>query len=92
MKQFEKTGLSLEFYTSRERKKDELLPWDFIDVGVTKSFLYREYEKSKQGLVTPNCRKGCAGCGAAAFHGGVCYEIRNEAGESIPKEVLIPDC
>lgn len=92
MKQFEKTGLSLEFYTSRERKKDELLPWDFIDVGVTKSFLYREYEKSKQGLITPNCRKGCAGCGAAAFHGGVCYEIRNEAGESIPKEVLIPDC
>jgi len=92
MKQFEKTGLSLEFYTSREREKDELLPWDFIDAGISKSFLYREYEKSKQGIVTPNCRKGCAGCGAAGFHGGVCYEPRNEAGESISNEVLIPDC
>jgi len=82
----------LEFYTSRERDKDELLPWDFIDAGISRSFLYREYEKSKQGIVTPNCRKGCAGCGAAQFHGGVCYEPRNEAGESIGNEVLIPDC
>ena len=92
MKQFEKTGLSLEFYTSRERSKDELLPWDFIDAGISRNFLYREYEKSKQGIVTPNCRKGCAGCGAAQFHGGVCCEPRNEAGESIAKEVLLPDC
>lgn len=92
MQQFEKTGLSLEFYTSRERNKDELLPWDFIDAGISRDFLYREYEKSKQGVVTPNCRKGCAGCGAAAFHGGVCYEPRNEAGESIAGEALIPDC
>lgn len=91
-KQFEKTGLSLEFYTSRERSADELLPWDFIDVGVTKAFLYREYQKSKEGVVTPNCRKGCAGCGAKQFHGGVCYEPRNEAGESISNEVLLPDC
>lgn len=91
-KQFEKTGLSLEFYTSRERSVDELLPWDFIDVGVTKAFLYREYQKSKEGVVTPNCRKGCAGCGAKQFHGGVCYEPRNEAGESISNEVLLPDC
>ena len=92
MKQFTKTGLSLEFYTSREREKDELLPWDFIDAGISKNFLYREYEKSNEGIVTPNCRKGCAGCGAAQFHGGVCYEPRNEAGESISNEVLIPDC
>ncbi len=91
-RQFEKTGLSMEFYTSRERDKDELFPWDFIDVGVTKSFLYREYEKSKQAVVTPNCRKGCAGCGAKQFHGGVCYEPRNEAGESLHTQVLIPDC
>ena len=91
-KQFEKTGLSLEFYTSRERSADELLPWDFIDVGVTKAFLYREYQKSKEAVVTPNCRKGCAGCGAKQFHGGVCYEPRNAAGESISNEVLLPDC
>ena len=93
MNQFTKTGLSLEFYTSREREKDELLPWDFIDAGISRTFLYREYEKSKQGIVTPNCRKGCAGCGAAQFHGGVCYEPRNEAGESIsPTEKLVPEC
>ena len=67
----------------RERDVDELLPWDFIDAGVTKAFLKREWERAKAGVVTPNCRKGCAGCGAKVFHGGVCYEPRNEAGESL---------
>lgn len=86
MEQFEKNGLSLDFYTSREREKDELLPWDFIDAGVTKEFLWREYTKAKEEQVTPNCRKGCAGCGAKQFHGGVCYEPRNEEGESIKND------
>lgn len=80
---FRTCGLSMEFYNHRERGKDELLPWDFIDAGITKSFLWREYEKGKAETVTPNCRKGCAGCGAKVFHGGVCYEPRNEAGESV---------
>ena len=86
MEQFEKNGLSLDFYTSREREKDELLPWDFIDAGVTKEFLWREYRKAKEEQITPNCRKGCAGCGAKQFHGGVCYEPRNEEGESIKND------
>ncbi len=70
----EAEGLSLEFYTAREREKDELLPWDFIDVGVRRDFLWQEYERSKEGIVTPNCREKCAGCGARVFGGGVCYE------------------
>ena len=83
VEQFAKNGLSIDFYTSRERNKDELLPWDFIDAGITKEFLWREYEKAQQEAITPNCRKGCAGCGAKQFHGGVCYEPRNEKGESL---------
>jgi len=51
------------FYTHRERPIDEKLPWDFIDIGVSKKFLQREWEKSKEGTTTPNCRDGCAGCG-----------------------------
>lgn len=83
MKAFETLGISMDFYNHRERSENELLPWDFIDAGITKSFLWREYNKGKDEIVTPNCRKGCAGCGAKAFHGGVCYEPRNEAGETI---------
>jgi len=60
---FEETSLDPAFYTHRERPTDELLPWDFIDVGVTKNFLMREWEKSKKGETTPNCRDACAGCG-----------------------------
>ena len=83
VKSFETLGLSMDFYNHRERNQEEILPWDFIDAGVTKAFLWREYTKGKQETVTPNCRKGCAGCGAKVFHGGVCYEPRNEAGESL---------
>ena len=53
---FEETGISLDFYTLRERSTDELLPWDFIDAGVTKKFLIREWERAQEGKVTPNCR------------------------------------
>jgi hypothetical protein len=53
---------------------DEILPWDFIDAGVTKDFLKREYARAKEGLVTPNCRQGCSGCGCRKYDGGVCYE------------------
>ena len=74
---FEETGLSLEFYTLRERDPQELLPWDFIDIGVTKDFLIREWEKAAKGETTRNCRAGCSGCGAAKYGGGVCYEGKN---------------
>lgn len=70
-------GLSLEFYACREREKDEILPWDFIDVGVTRAFLYREYEKSKRAEITPNCKMQCSGCGASIFGGGICNEHKN---------------
>ncbi len=74
---FEKTNTDIGFYTLRERGIDELFPWDFIDVGVTKDFLKKEWFKSKEELVTPNCRQKCAGCGAACFGGGVCFENKN---------------
>lgn len=77
---FEKNGISIEFYTTRERPVTELLPWDFIDIGVTKKFLADEWEKAKQGIVTPNCREHCSGCGAAKFGRGVCHE-RNKDGK-----------
>ncbi len=78
---FRKNGVDPGFYTSRERGVDEIFPWDFIDAGVTKEFLRREYQKGIQEVVTPNCRKACAGCGANVFHGGVCYEERKEDAE-----------
>lgn len=74
---FEKNGIDMSFYTTRERDVEEILPWDFIDIGVTKQFLISEWEKAKQGVVTPNCREKCSGCGAAKFGGGVCFESKN---------------
>ena len=61
---FKKCGISEEFYTVRGYGEDEILPWDGIDVGVTKKFLLRERERAYRGVVTPDCRHGCAGCGA----------------------------
>ncbi len=69
-------GLSVDFYTHRERPLDEILPWDFIDCGVTKEFLKREWEKARQEEISANCRQQCQGCGAAKFGGGVCTEER----------------
>ena len=72
-----KTNIDMDFYISRERDVDEILPWDFIDVGVTKNFLKSEWEKAKNEIVTPNCRMKCSGCGVAKFGGGVCFESKN---------------
>lgn len=74
MKAFEDNNMDPYFYTSRERDFEEILPWDFIDVGVTKKFLIREYERAVSEKVTPNCRQACSGCGAMSFGGGVCFE------------------
>ena len=70
----EETGISFEFYNYRERSTDEVLPWSFIDAGVLPSFMKKEWENAKAGIVTPNCREKCARCGAARYSGGVCYE------------------
>ena len=56
---------------------EEILPWDFIDIGVSKRFLWREWEQAKAEQVTPNCRMGCSGCGAGKYKGGVCIEGKN---------------
>ncbi len=75
-KSFEECGISPDFY-NRERETDELLPWDFIDIGVSREFLEREWNNARLGRVTPNCRQQCAGCGARSFEGGVCFEDKN---------------
>ena len=74
---FAETNTDIDFYTLRERSTDEILPWDFIDAGVTKKFLIHEWEQAKKETVTPNCRQKCAGCGARRYEGGVCYEGKN---------------
>ena len=74
---FAETNTEIDFYTLRERSTDEILPWDFIDAGVTKKFLIHEWEQAKKETVTPNCRQKCSGCGAMRYGGGVCYEGKN---------------
>ena len=75
-KAFGECGIDPYFYTARERSDDELFPWDFIDAGVSKAFLLREWKKSKDCVTTPNCREKCSGCGAASFGCGVCMDKR----------------
>ncbi|MDB8709931.1 TIGR03960 family B12-binding radical SAM protein [Mediterraneibacter gnavus] len=77
MQAFANTGVDIEFYTMRERSMDELFPWDFIDIGLTKNFLKKEWERAMNAHITPNCRMQCSGCGAAKFGGGVCFEGKN---------------
>lgn len=74
MQAFENAGVEIGFYTLRTRTEDERFPWDFINIGVTKKFLLKEWERAKEGIATPNCRAGCSGCGAAVYKGGVCLE------------------
>ncbi|MBP3359705.1 MAG: TIGR03960 family B12-binding radical SAM protein [Clostridia bacterium] len=74
MQAFDECGIDPDFYTARRRDYSEILPWDHIDVGVTKSFFIKESEKAHRAETTANCREKCAGCGAAAFKTGVCYE------------------
>ena len=74
MEAFAECGVDIDFYTIRKRELDEVFPWDFIDIGVTRAFLEREWKKAHEETVTPNCRMQCSGCGAAVFGGGVCRE------------------
>ena len=78
MDAFKTCGVDIDFYTTRERGLDELFPWDFIDAGVAKEFLKREWQQALNGEVTPNCRQKCSGCGAMGFGGGVCFETRGK--------------
>ncbi len=74
---FAEEGVDMDFYTTRERELDELLPWDFINIGVTKAFLKKEWQKAKREEITANCRQSCSGCGALIYEGGVCIENQN---------------
>ena len=74
MNAFEACDIDMAFYNNRIRPEDEIFPWDFIDVGVTKEFMLREWKTALGETVTPNCRMRCSGCGAKMYGGGVCYE------------------
>ncbi len=86
-KAFEENSIDMAFYNNREREEDEIFPWDFIDVGVTKQFLLREYKRAIGEKVTPNCTQTCYNCGAKVFGGGVCFiEDLDQAKEEVCNE------
>ena len=69
---FEKAGLDPGFYANRRREYDEKLPWDHIDVGVSKDFLIKESKRARNAEVTPGCGEACSACGVTAFSAGIC--------------------
>ncbi|MBR2406810.1 MAG: TIGR03960 family B12-binding radical SAM protein [Clostridia bacterium] len=73
---FRSQGLDPDFYASRRREADEVFPWDHIDVGVSKAFLWSENQRAHEAVTTPNCRQECSHCGATCFKGGICVERR----------------
>ena len=82
------TGVDMNFFALRERSVDEILPWDFIDIGVTKEFMIREWKRAQEGVITPNCREQCSGCGAARFGCGCCVTDRSSAGFDHPPDEM----
>ena len=76
MEAFNECNLDPGFYANRKREYNEILPWDHIDIGVSKEFLIEENKKAYREEITPNCREKCSGCAATSFGGGVCYEQR----------------
>ncbi|EYE88469.1 Fe-S oxidoreductase [Fervidicella metallireducens AeB] len=78
MEAFKECNINPEFYVYRKRELDEILPWDFIDIGVSKEYLIREYEKAKMEALTRDCRLGCTGCGITSYlQGGECFNGAN---------------
>ena len=65
-------GLDMDFFAVRERGREEILPWDFIDVGIRRDFLWSEWEKAHKACLTPDCREACSACGAASYGCGIC--------------------
>ena len=70
---FRETGVDPDFFSIRPKSYDEILPWDFIDCGVDKEYLWSEAQKAQEAAVTPNCRIACSGCGADRLTGGYCH-------------------
>ena len=81
MSVFAESSIDPAFYANREYGTDELLPWDFIDIGVTKKFMLEEYSRAMNGETTPDCRTKCSACGAAKLGGGKCV-CRERSGEN----------
>ena len=73
---FQECNVDMDFYTTRTRSDEEIFPWDFLDCGVNRAFLLREWKRAAEAVVTPNCKMQCQGCGAARFGGGICFEQR----------------
>ena len=71
---FEDCGLDPDFYAARERDGQEKLPWAFVDAGVTERYLWLERQRAMEGIVTPDCRQGCRGCGLTRFEGACAYK------------------
>ena len=69
---FQECGIDTDFYTTRVRSLDEIFPWDFIECGVSKEFLKREWQKALEEQTTPNCKQQCSACGASRFECGIC--------------------
>ena len=74
---FEECGIDTDFYTTRARSLDEIFPWDFIDCGITKEFLKKEWQRALEEQLTPNCQQQCNACGAARYHCGRCSTARS---------------
>ena len=74
---FEECGIDTDFYTTRERSLDEIFPWDFIDCGVSKEYLKKEWQRALNEQVTPNCQQQCNACGAARYQCGICSIARS---------------
>ena len=72
MEIFKDCGIDPDFYATRKRSYDEVLPWDHINVGVSKNFMINENKKAHEETTTPQCREKCSGCGANKFGGGIC--------------------
>ncbi len=71
---FNQCKIDPHFYANRKRNINEILPWDHIDIGVSKEYFIGELKKSLYGITSPNCRERCLHCGASCFGGGVCFE------------------
>lgn len=82
IKAFEEEGIDPAFYANRTRDFSEILPWSHIDMGISQKFLQRECEKAYKGIVTPNCRMQCTGCGTNAFGTGICSTVSSKGGKS----------
>ena len=74
MEAFAECGIETHFYANRKRDFEEVLPWDHIDIGVSKEHFIKENKKAYNEEITPNCRVKCTGCGATVFGGGICFD------------------